>query len=218
MKMKKAYIFDLDGTIVDSLGSIATCANGRLEELGLKTHSLESYKQFVGEGQYELIRRALRASGDEKLEHYDVAMARYIEVFKDTCHIGCVPYEGIVDMLQKLKEQNVKLAVLSNKAHMNTMQVVAHVFGENLFDEVQGQMEGVARKPDPEGVFQIMKKLDVIPEECVYVGDTSTDMKTGKAAGIFTVGVTWGFRDKKELEEHGADAIVEKAEELLEFV
>ena len=216
--MKKAYIFDLDGTIVDSLGAIADCANFCLKEQGFMEHELEAYKEFVGDGQYELIKRALRAAGDVNLEKYEVTMARYIELFEHRCHIGCEAYEGIKDMLFTLKKQGIKLAVLSNKAHKNTIKVVEHVFGEHFFDIVQGQLEHVKRKPSPEGVFMIMETLGVTAEECVYVGDTCVDMQTGKAAGIFTVGVTWGFRDRTELEEYHADVIVDRAEDLLHYM
>ena len=216
--MKKAYIFDLDGTIVDSLGAIADCANACLKEQGFFPHSLEAYKEFIGDGQYELIKRSLRASGDVNLEKYEVTMARYIELFEHRCHIGCEAYDGIKEMLLALKEKGIKLAVLSNKAHKNTVKVVEHVFGTELFDEVQGQLDHVNRKPSPDGVFMIMEKLGVTSEECVYVGDTCVDMQTGKAAGIFTVGVTWGFRDREELENYHADVIVDRAEQLVEYI
>ena len=215
--MKKAYIFDLDGTIVDSLGAIADCANACLKEKGFLPHSLEAYKEFIGDGQYELIKRSLRAAGDVNLEKYEVTMARYIELFEHRCHIGCEAYDGIKEMLLALKEKGIKLAVLSNKAHKNTIKVVEHVFGTELFDEVQGQLDHVNRKPSPDGVFMIMEKLGVTSEECVYVGDTCVDMQTGKAAGIFTVGVTWGFRDREELENYQADAIVDRAEQLVDY-
>ena len=215
--MKKAYIFDLDGTIVDSLGAIADCANACLKEQGFLPHSLEAYKEFIGDGQYELIKRSLRAAGDVNLEKYEVTMARYIELFEHRCHIGCEAYDGIKEMLLALKEKGIKLAVLSNKAHKNTVKVVEHVFGTELFDEVQGQLDHVNRKPSPDGVFMIMEKLGVTSEECVYVGDTCVDMQTGKAAGIFTVGVTWGFRAREELENYQADAIVDKAEQLVDY-
>lgn len=216
--MKKAFIFDLDGTIVDSVGAIASCANDCLVEQGLEPQPVEAYMKFAGDGQYELIKRALRASGDEELVYYEAVMARYIELFKDRCHIGCVAYEGIKEILDELKKYGIKLAVLSNKAHANSIKVVESVFGKGYFDYIQGQQDNINRKPAPDGAFIVMDKLQVKPEECVYVGDTSVDMKTGKAAGIFTVGVTWGFRDRKELEENQADAIVDKPDELLQYV
>lgn len=216
--MIKAFIFDLDGTIVDSVGAIAACANDCLMEKGLKPHPVNAYMQFAGDGQYELIKRALRAAGDENLSYYEEVMARYVEWFKDRCHIGCTAYEGITDMLKELKAEGIKLAVLSNKAHKNSVKVVEHVFGEGFFDYIQGQMDNINRKPAPDGAYIVMKELGVKASECIYVGDTSVDMQTGKAAGVFTVGVTWGFRDRAELVENHADGIVDKPEELLQYM
>lgn len=215
--MMKAYIFDLDGTLVDSLASIANCANACLVEAGLPEQKLEDYRYFAGDGQYELIKRALRAAGDTWLEKYDKVMARYIERFRDTCHVGCVAYAGMPEKLAELKQNGKKLAVLSNKAHVNTLKVIEEVYGNGVFDIVMGQKDQVPKKPAPDGVFAIMQELHVTAEECIYVGDTSIDMKTGKAAGIFTVGVTWGFRGRKELEEAGADQIIDRASELIDL-
>lgn len=212
--MIKAYIFDLDGTLVDSLYAIANCANFCLKEAGFKEQKVEDYKYFVGDGQYELIKRALVAAGDTELKSYEKVMARYIERFKDTCHIGCKAYDGMTEKLNELKSKGIKLAVLSNKAHINTLKVIEEVYGNCVFDVVMGQKDNVPKKPAPDGVFNIMKELNVNADECVYVGDTSVDMKTGKAAGLFTIGVTWGFRDRKELEENNADKIVDNVSDL----
>lgn len=210
----KAYIFDLDGTLVDSLCAIANCANSCLKEVGLPEQSIDAYRYFVGDGQYELIKRALMAAGDTELKKYEIVMARYIEKFKDTCHIGCVAYDGMPEKLKELKNQGIKLAVLSNKAHVNTLKVIEEVYGNELFDVVMGQKDNVPKKPAPDGVFNVMKELNVRADECVYVGDTSVDMKTGKAAGLYTIGVTWGFRDRAELEANDADKIINTASEL----
>lgn len=216
--MKKAFIFDLDGTIVDSLSSIADCANDCIEEVGLPRQPLVDYRYFAGDGQYELIKRALRAAGDEELVHYEQAMSRYIEQFKERCFVGCKPYDGMEETLWKLKEKGFLLMVLSNKAHANTLRVVKEIYGEELFDHVQGQQESVPKKPDPAGVFMILNQYGLKPEECFYVGDTSVDMKTGNAAGVDTIGVTWGFRDREELEEYQANYIVNRPEELLNLI
>lgn len=216
--MKKAFIFDLDGTIVDSVGAIADCANFCMGEKGLATQPVNAYMQFAGDGQYELIKRALRASGDTELKYYDEVMARYIELFKDRCHIGCTAYEGMQQTLKNLKAKGIKLAVLSNKAHHNTIKVVEYVYGKELFSYIQGQMDHIEKKPSPDGAYMVMEELKVTADECVYVGDTSVDMLTGHAAGIFTIGVTWGFRDRAELVEYKANAIIDKPEELLEYL
>ncbi len=212
--MIKAYIFDLDGTLVDSLGAIASCANSCLEEAGYAPHKTDDYRYFVGDGQYELIKRALIAAGDKQLKAYDSVMASYIKKFKDCCHIGCTAYDGMLPKLLELKARGIKIAVLSNKAHINTVKVIHEVYGDDIFDIVLGQRDGIPKKPAPDGVYCIMKELGLKPDECVYVGDTSVDMKTGKAAGVFTIGVTWGFRDRIELEENHADKIIDSPKEL----
>lgn len=216
--MKKAIIFDLDGTLSDSLGAISSCANECLVEQGLMPQPKEDYKMFVGDGQFELIKRALRAANDTNLVHYETTMARYIELFKDRCHKDCPPYEGAVETLKALKDKGIKLCVLSNKAHVNSVKVVETIFGKDTFDIVQGQVEGVPKKPSPEGVFNIIKELSLTADEVIYTGDTSVDMKTGKAAGVFTIGVTWGFRTREELEENKADAIIDKPSQWLDYV
>ena len=128
------------------------------------------------------------------------------------------PYEVSVPMLEELKRREFRTAVLSNKPHANSVSVVEGLFGKNMFDCVMGQQEDVPRKPDPAGVYRIEKLLGLEPEDFLYVGDTGVDMKTGKAAGLFTVGVLWGFRNRKELEENHADAIISRPAELPELL
>lgn len=214
--MYKACIFDLDGTLTDTLESLTYSVNETLRRLGLAPITEEQCRNFVGDGARCLIERALRASGDEELELIEEGMKTYGEVFSVNCTRAVAPYEGIVDMLHQLKEREMKLAVLSNKPDAQTKMVVAQFFGDELFDWVQGQQEGVPRKPDPAAVFAIMERLGVSKEETIYVGDSDVDMKTGKSAGVFTVGVTWGFRSRQVLEEAGADLIADHVKTLLE--
>ena len=124
------------------------------------------------------------------------------------------PYPGIVELLEELKGLRAKLGVISNKPHANTVDVIEQVFGDEIFDWVQGQTEEIPRKPDPAGALYTARRLGVSPKECLYIGDTGTDMKTGTAAGMYTVGVLWGFRDRKELQETGAMEIVEEPSQL----
>ena len=126
-------------------------------------------------------------------------------------------YPGIPEVLARLKEQGAKLAVLSNKPHENTVNVIEKVFGPDLFDLVQGQSELFPRKPAPDGALYLAESLQAAPEECLYIGDTGTDMKTGKAAGMYTVGVLWGFRDRQELVRDGADCVIADAAELADI-
>lgn len=211
-------IFDLDGTTTDSVDAIAHTANKVLVLHGFAPNPVESYKQFAGDGQFELIKRALIAAGDKALEKYDEIMADYIKYFKTGCTYNVVPYDGIVSLLVSLKNMGIKLATLSNKRHENVISVVETVFGREIFDEVVGHTDSCPKKPAPDGAIRIMDKYGISPDKCLYIGDTGTDMLTGKNAGIDTVGVTWGFRDREELIQAGAVYIVDSPEEILEIV
>lgn len=215
--MKKAVIFDLDGTLSDSIQSIKYSGDKTMEAFGYGPFSVEQYKYFVGDGAANLVRRALEAGGDTKLSHFAEAYPLYREIFKENCMFRVRPYEGIRELLAALKAQDVKIAVLSNKPHAETVNVIESLFGKGCFDVIQGQKENVAIKPSPEGAFQILGQLGLDTSEVVYLGDTATDMKTGKNAGFFTVGALWGFRDRQELEEGGADAVISHPLELLRY-
>lgn len=213
--MKKAVIFDLDGTLADTIASITYCGNLALSRFGLPSFGEEDYKRFVGDGAAMLIRRALLAAGDERLEHFDEVYETYLEIFAKDCMYQVKPYEGICALLEELKRLSVRIAVLSNKPDRDSLRVVEALFGKGYFDFVQGQRADIPRKPDPAGVYRIMEAFVLPAGDFLYVGDSGVDMKTGRAAGIFTVGVLWGFRDRKELVENGADAVISKPLELL---
>ena len=213
--MKKAVIFDLDGTLADTIASITYCGNLALSRFGLPSFGEEDYKHFVGDGAAMLIRRALLAAGDERLEHFDEVYETYLEIFAKDCMYQVKPYEGICALLEELKRLSVRIAVLSNKPDADSRRVVDELFGKGYFDFVQGQREDIPRKPDPAGVYRIMEAFVLPAGDFLYVGDSGVDMKTGRAAGIFTVGVLWGFRDREELVENGADAVISKPLELL---
>lgn len=213
--MKKAVIFDLDGTLADTIASITYCGNLALSRFGLSSFGEEDYKHFVGDGAAMLVRRALLAAGDERLEHFDEVYEAYLEIFAKDCMYQVKPYEGICALLEELKRLSVRIAVLSNKPDRDSLRVVEALFGKGYFDFVQGQRADIPRKPDPAGVYRIMEAFGLSAGDFLYVGDSGVDMKTGRAAGIFTVGVLWGFRDRKELVENGADAVISKPLELL---
>ncbi len=216
--MKKAVIFDLDGTLSDSIHSIKYCCDKAVAPYGYGPFSVKEYCYFVGDGAANLVKRALIAGGDTELSHFDEAFARYREIFAENCMYQVKPYEGIRELLAALKEKGVAIAVLSNKPHAETINVIESLFGKGYFDYVQGQKENVAIKPSPEGVFQILEALELKAEDILYLGDTSTDMKTGKNAGAFTIGALWGFRERKELEENHADAVIENPLQLLDYL
>lgn len=216
--MYKVCIFDLDGTLTDTVESLTYSVNATLSELGLSQITEEQCKAFVGSGARKLIERSLKAAGDPELLHVEKAMEVYGRVFKENCTYHVAPYEGIVEMLDTLKVLGVRLAVLSNKPHLQTKDVVATFFGADIFTCVQGQQEGIPRKPDPAAVFMIAKELNVATKECLYIGDSDVDMQTGNAAGVTTIGVTWGFRSREVLKENGAAYIVDKAQEIISIV
>lgn len=216
--MKKAVIFDLDGTLADTIESIAYCGNRALARFGLPEFGEEDYKYFVGDGAAMLIRRALMRAGDAALTHYDKVYAEYTRLFQRDCMYHVAPYEGIPALLDELKARGVRIAVLSNKPHANTVHVIETLFGRDYFDWIQGQREDVPKKPDPAGVYRIEAGLGLRPEDFLYAGDSGVDMKTGKAAGLFTVGVLWGFRERQELLENGADAVIAWPEQLCDLL
>ncbi len=216
--MYKACIFDLDGTLADTLESLTYSVNETLKELDLPCITREQCRAFVGNGARYLIERALEASGDTEHSLTEKGMEIYGRIFKEYCTYRVAPYEGILEMLTALKQSGIKLAVLSNKPHMQTVDVVDSFFENGLFSCVQGQKDGVPRKPDPTAVFFIAEELQVCKEECLYIGDSEVDMKTAKAAGVTSVGVTWGFRSKEILLENGADYVIDHPREIAEII
>lgn len=216
--MYKACIFDLDGTLTDTLESLTYSVNETLKELRLREITQEQCRTFVGNGARYLIERALQAGGDLELSLLHRAMEIYGRIFGENCTYHVTPYDGIVNMLEQLTQKEMKLAVLSNKPHMQAVDVVREFFGERLFTYVQGQIEGVPRKPDPSAALMVAEKLGCSKEECIYVGDSEVDIQTGKAAGMKTVGVSWGFRSKKILKENGAEHIIDSPKELIYMI
>ncbi len=214
----KACIFDLDGTLTDTLESLAFSVQSSLREMELPVITDKQCQAFVGNGARKLMEDSLKAVGDEKAERIEEAMEVYGRIFDENCTYHVTPYAGIIELLKELKAQGIKTAVLSNKPHRQTMKVVAEVIGTDLIDWAQGQQEQIARKPAPDGVYAVMEKLGVSAEECLYIGDSEVDAKTGKNAGVKTICVTWGFRTREELEDAGADCLIDKAEELLKYI
>ncbi len=207
-----AVIFDLDGTLVDSLADIGGAMNHALAERNLPVHPLESYRQFVGEGLEQLGLRVLPESHEGLLPGLLTDYReRYLTHFADQT----VPYPGVIELLSELVRRQVPLAVLSNKRDDFTRAVVEALLPLTSFREVRGEREGVPRKPDPQAALEIAASLKVAPHRCAFVGDTGVDMRTATAAGMVGVGVLWGFRDRRELEGSGAQALLRTPEELL---
>ena len=214
----KACIFDLDGTLTNTLESMTYSVNLTLKEMGLSQITKDQCRMFVGNGARVLIEESLKVSGDPKASRIEEGMKIYGRIFDQNCTYHVTLYEGIPEMLKALKDRGIHLAVLSNKPDRQTVKVVKEIFGDNIFDYAQGQKDGIRRKPEPDGVWYLMVQMQVSKEECLYIGDSEVDAATGKNAGLKTRGVLWGFRDRKTLETAGADHLIERPEELLQFV
>ena len=256
---KKACIFDLDGTLADTIASIAYSGNLTLAEFGYEALPEKNYNYYAGDGAKELVRRFLSAAREVKQAvtkrlvlntpadvpriseaervladaphewqrakrisdsdaEFQAMFSRYKEIFAEYCMYRVKPFDGIPELLSELRRRGIRTAVLSNKPHLQTIDVVGKIFGKDCFDWVQGQQDGVPKKPAPDGALRIAARFGVKPEECVYSGDTNTDMQTGNAAGMLTLGVLWGFRDEKELLDNHAAALLKKPEELLFYL
>ena len=214
----KACIFDLDGTLTNTLESMTYSVNLTLEEMGLSKITKDQCRLFVGNGARVLMEKSLKAAGDTDASRIEEGMEIYGRIFDQNCTYHVTPYEGIPEMLKALKDKGIQLAVLSNKPDRQTVKVVKAIFGEELFDYAQGQKEGIRRKPEPDGVWYLMEQMHVSKEECLYIGDSEVDAATGRNAGLKTIGVLWGFRDRKTLETAGADDLIDSPDELLQFV
>ena len=216
--MIKACIFDLDGTLTNTLESMTYSVNLTLEEMGLSKITKDQCRLFVGNGARVLIEKSLKAAGDTDASRIEEGMEIYGRIFDRNCTYHVTPYEGIPEMLKALKDKGIQLAVLSNKPDRQTVKVVKAIFGEELFDYAQGQKEGIRRKPEPDGVWYLMEQMHVSKEECLYIGDSEVDAATGRNAGLKTIGVLWGFRDRKTLETAEVDDLIDRPDELLQFV
>ena len=216
--MIKACIFDLDGTLTNTLPTISYYANSALVKNGFLPYEEERYKYFVGNGAKTLVARMLEAQDKMNEENLACVFEDYNRAYNAAPLDKTEVYDGIFSLLRALKERGLKTAVLSNKPDFATVSVVRHFFSD-LFDTAHGGREGIALKPSAEGALLLMEELEITdPAEILYVGDTSVDMDTGKSAGFFTVGVLWGFRTEEELRMHHADAIVSHPLDILAFV
>ena len=214
--MKKAIIFDLDGTLLNSLVDIADAVNFVLKKNGFKEYTFEDYKQFIGNGIEVLARKALPTDITE--EQFQKLFSEIQSSYKIRQNTRTAPYDGILELLKELNSLAVKISILSNKPHEFVGPTVERYFKDIRFELAFGSRKGVARKPNPEAVYEILETLKIEKTDCLFVGDTSTDINTGKNAGMETLGVTWGFRDFEELKNSGATFIIDKPRELLNIL
>ena len=204
----KAAIFDLDGTVLDTLEDLADSVNAVLHRHGWPVHPLEAYRWFVGDGLAVLVERALPERAAEDAASVDMVVAEFDQEYARRWNAKTRPYSGIPALLDRLVEDGLKLAVLSNKPHRFTRQCVTGFLGRWPWAVVMGHQDGKPKKPDPSGAHDAARLMRVRPVDCVYFGDTGVDMETARGAGMYAVGVLWGFRDEQELRGAGAHVVI----------
>ena len=210
----QAIIFDLDGTLLDTLADIGDSVNLMLAEYGFPGHTTDDYRRFIGNGIQMLVTRALPIDGRSE-EMVDACVRRARELYWENWNRKTRPYEGITDLLDHLKTRGLPLAVLSNKPHDFTVRYVNAYFDKWDFRVVMGQNDHFPVKPDPASALDIARQIDRSPETFLFVGDSAVDMKTAAAAGMHAVGVAWGFRGPKELTENGCQTLVSHPLEII---
>ncbi len=213
----RAAIFDLDGTLVNSVADLANAMNNVLRTNNFSTHEVQAYNYFAGNGIRKLVERALpeTARTTELIQRFHRQM---LEDYNAHCTDQTRPYDGIVDLLYFLKKSDLRICVLSNKIDCLTQKIVATLFAPDTFDWVQGALPNVPHKPDPTSALAIAEKLKIPTSEFLYLGDTNVDMATARNAGMTAVGCTWGFRTREELAQAGADLIIDHPKDLIEIL
>ena len=213
--LAQAILFDLDGTLLDTLADIAGAANAALAREALPTHPPTAYRQFIGDGVAMLFRRALPSDQDHDDARIERCVAQFHATYATTWNATTQPYPGIAGLLDALTARGLPLAILSNKPHEFTQLCAGEFLSGWSWRAVVGQRDGIPRKPDPTSALAIARNLGVDPAAVLYVGDSSVDMRTAHAAGMPAIGVSWGFRSVVELRETGASAIIDHPDDLL---
>lgn len=210
-----AIIFDLDGTLTDTLEDLKNSVNYALGEFGFPKRTLDEVRRFVGNGVRKLIYLSVPEGTSEEIA--EQCLLVFKEYYKNNSLVKTKPYDGIVPMLESLKKQGIKTAVVTNKMHEAAADIV-RIFFDGLIEVTVGQIDGVAQKPQPDGIYLALEKLGVPRERAVYVGDSEVDCITAKNAGIPCIGVTWGFRDRAVLTENGADFIIDVPNQIFDCI
>ena len=215
--MKKLVIFDLDGTLLNTIADLAHSTNYALNKLGYPTHEIEKYNFMVGNGIDKLFERAL-PEGEKSKENVLRVRKEFVPYYDIHNADDSRPYPGIPELLSYLQDAGIQITVASNTYQAATQKLIDHYFPEIHFTAVFGQREGIKVKPDPTVVFDILEVAKVTKEEVLYVGDSGVDMQTAANAGVTVCGVTWGFRQRAELEEFSPQYIVDTAEEIKRLI
>ena len=211
----RAVVFDLDGTLINSLADIATATNRVLRAKQFPEHPLEAFRTLVGDGVRTLFERALPDTAEGSDTIVDECVADFKREYDQCWHEQSHLYEGIADALTQIADGGTPMSILSNKPHAFTVQCAEHFLSQWPLAMVLGQREAVPRKPDPAGALEIAEHLCEKPADCLYVGDSSVDMQTANAAGMFALGVSWGFRSREELIAHGAERVIDHPREMV---
>ncbi len=217
-RITKLCIFDLDGTVLDTAPSIAHFGNLALEAHGIEPIDEREYQYFAGDGAKVLITRMLNYRSCYTDDLHASVFKLYNEMYNADVTCKTVIFDGLKEVLDRLKSEDYRFAIVSNKPDFAAKTVANTLYGEGYFDRIVGQKEGSILKPNPHEVLTVMQKLGAEIQDCVYIGDTDTDMLTGKNANLYTIGVLWGFREREELEKSGADAIVATPKELYQVI
>lgn len=212
---KNTVIFDLDGTLLDTLQDLADATNYALRKQGMPERTIEEVRQFVGNGVRLLMIRAI--PGGEENPLFEETFALFKSYYGEHCNDHTRPYEGIMELLATLREKDYAVAIVSNKIDF-AVKELSKLYFQGIVPVAIGEKEGIRRKPAPDTVFEALKELGRTKEEAVYVGDSDVDIETAQNAGMPCISVLWGFRDKAFLETHGASHYAEKAEEILKYV
>ena len=211
----KGVIFDLDGTILDTISDLGNSVNNTLEKYGQPLHSYEEYKKKIGRGFRDLIKRSFPGMTEEII--LDQALKDFLEIYDRSYMNDTKPYDGIHEVLKTLLANNIKIGVNSNKRDDYTNKLVGKFFSDIDFFGVFGERSNIPKKPAPDSALEIAELMDLSPAEILYIGDSKTDILTGHNAGMASAGVLWGFRNKEEFEENNADYIISAPYEILEL-
>jgi phosphoglycolate phosphatase len=212
----KAVIFDLDGTLVNSIKDIADAMNKVLLQKKYNTYSYEVYKTFVGSGLKNLVIKAIPFDEPSE-EEVDACVKEMLKIYSENCTNKTIPYDGVLELLKILEEHNIKISILSNKEDTLTKKVAAALL-PNTISPVLGLKEEVLKKPNPKVALEIAKEISIRPEEIIFVGDSDVDIQLAKNAGFLPVGVSWGFRSRQELIENGAATVLDLPSDLLQLL
>ncbi|MBO4721642.1 MAG: HAD family hydrolase [Muribaculaceae bacterium] len=216
--MKKLAIFDLDGTLLNTIKDLGESVNYALDRNGFHTHSVASYPYFVGNGVKRLIERSLPEDARKSATTVNAMLKDFKQYYNEHNTDRTTPYEGIPELLQELQDNGVQLAVASNKYQKATLKIINHFFPDINWVAIVGQQEGIPIKPDPSIIFMILAQARIAKQDTIYIGDSGIDMETARRACIDSVGVTWGFRPVKELKEYHANVIINRPQDIMPII